>query len=406
MNRTPPYNQSMQNIRHDHILDGILRTLRGSLASCPEVADSEGMTSTLIEHFLHSYAPDQLFTHLGGYGIAAVYEGQQPGPTVMIRCELDGLPVEDADKDQWLAPGANIAHRCGHDGHMAIVAGLAPLLHRERPNCGRVVLLFQPAEETGEGARAIISDPNFEKIRPDYAMTLHNLPGFPRGCIVYRRGTFASASIGMIVRLLGQASHAAEPEQARSPANAVQQLLAELPALSKVTDNPDCMVTLTHAQLGLMSFGLTPGEATVCATLRAGSTASLQALRQEAEQCVRDCAAAELLFAEVEWVEEFPATENDNVLVATLERVCLNAGIIATEISKPFRWSDDFGQFSSICPILYFGLGIGEHAPGLHQPDYEFCDDTILLAVSGFYEMVNSLLMGSGIRTEKAPTGT
>ena len=406
MNRTPPYNQNMQNIRHDNILEGILITLRGSLAACPEVAGSEFMTSTIIEHFLHSYKPDNLLTQLGGYGIAAVYEGQHPGPTVMIRCELDGLPVEDADKDQWLVPGAAISHRCGHDGHMAIVAGLAPLLHRARPSCGRVVLLFQPAEETGEGARAIIGDPNFEKIRPDFAMTLHNLPGFPSGHIVYRRGTFASASVGMKVRLLGQASHAAEPEQARSPANAVQHLLAELPKLSRVTDNPYCMLTLTHAQLGLMSFGLTPGEATVCATLRAASTAGLQALRREAEECVRDCAAAELLFAEVEWVEEFPATENDNALVDILERVCLDAEIVATEISKPFRWSDDFGQFGSICPILYFGLGIGDYAPGLHQPDFEFSDQTILLAVSTFHEMVNSLLIGYESRKEKAPTGT
>jgi amidohydrolase len=289
---------------------------------------------------------------------------------------------------------------------MAIVAGLAPLLHHTPPGCGRVVLLFQPAEETGEGARTIIDDPNFEKIRPDYAMTLHNLPGFPKGHIVYRRGTFASASVGMKVRLLGQASHAAEPEQARSPANAVRHLLAELPKLSRVTDNPYCMVTLTHAQLGLMSFGLTPGEATVCATLRAASTASLQALRLEAEECIRDCAAAELLFAEIEWVQDFPATVNDDILVDTLERVCLDAGIVAIEIPKPFRWSEDFGHFADVCPILHFGLGIGEHAPGLHQPDYEFCDDTILVAVSGFHEMINSLLMGYGSHTEKAPTGT
>ena len=312
----------MQSIRHDHILEGILITLRGSLASCPEVAGSEVMTSSLIEHFLHSYAPDQLFTHLGGYGIAAVYEGQNPGPTVMIRCELDGLSVEDTDKDQWLVPGATISHRCGHDGHMAIVAGLAPLLHRERPNCGRIVLLFQPAEETGSGARTIIEDPNFEKIRPDYALTLHNLPGFPKGQVVYRRGTFASASVGMKVRLLGQASHAAEPEQARSPAHAVGKLLAELPALSRVTDNPYCMLTLTHAQLGLLSFGLTPGEATVCATLRAASSVALESLQREAEKCVRNCAAAEMLFVEVEWVEEYPVIENDEALANTLEQVC------------------------------------------------------------------------------------
>ncbi len=401
-----PYNESMQSIRQDNILDGILRTLRGSLAACPEAAGSEVMTSTIIANFLHSYEPDKLLTHLGGYGIAAVYEGQNPGPTVMIRCELDGLPVEESAKDHCPIPAATITHRCGHDGHMAIVAGLAPLLHRERPSYGRVVLLFQPAEETGEGALAIIGDRNFEKIRPDYALTLHNLPGFPSGHIVYRRGTFASASIGMKVRLVGQASHAAEPEQARSPAEAVRQLLGKLPALSRVTDTPYRLLTLTHAQLGLVSFGLTPGEAIVCATLRSTSAMTLQTLRDEAEQCVRDCAAAEMLFAEVEWVEDFPAIENDAALVDTLEHVCRDVGIVATEIPEPFRWSDDFGHFGSICPTLYFCLGIGDHAPGIHQPDYEFCDDTILVAVSGFHKMIDLLLCENGIQQKKIQTGT
>lgn len=396
----------MQSIRHDTILEGILRTLRSSLAACPEVAGSEVVTSTIIESFLQYYLPDQLLTHLGGYGIAAVYEGRHPGPTVMIRCELDGLPVEEAAKNPWPTPGITVAHRCGHDGHMAIVAGLAPVFHRERPSCGRVVLLFQPAEETGDGARAIIADPNFEKIRPDYAMTLHNLPGFPRGHIMYRRGTFASASVGMKVRLLGQGSHAAEPELALSPANSVRQLLVELPALSRVTDNPYRLLTLTHAALGLMSFGITPGEATVCATLRSGSAAALQAFRRDAEQCVREIATAETLVAEVEWVQEFPATENDDGLVDVLERVCLDAGIVATEIPEPFRWSEDFGYYASICPILHFGLGIGSHASGLHQPDYVFCDDTIMVGVRGYHEMVNSLLIESQHRREEARFGT
>jgi amidohydrolase len=400
----PIINKDFLNIRQDHILDGILRTLRVSLAACAEVAGSEVVTSTIIANFLESYVPDQLLTHLGGYGVAAVYEGRNPGPTIMIRCELDALPVEEADKTQWLLPEANIAHRCGHDGHMAIVAGLAPLLHRVRPRCGRVVLLFQPAEETGKGALAIIDDPNFDKIRPDYAMTLHNLPGFPRGHIVYRRGTFASASVGMKVRLLGKASHAAEPEQARSPANAVRQLLSELPALSKVTDNPYCMLTLTHAQLGLLSFGLTPGEATICATLRAASASALLSLRWEAEQCVRDCAAAELLCVEVEWVQEFPATESHEALVDVLERVCLDKNIVATKTPKPFRWSEDFGHFADICPLLHFGLGIGDHASGLHQPDYEFCDDMIMVGVSAYFEMVSSL-MEYECRQEKAVIG-
>ena len=113
-----------------------------------------------------------------------------------------------------------------------------------------------------------------------------------------------------------------------------------------------------------------------------------------------------MLFAEVEWVQDFPATVNDDALVDALEHVCQETGIRGIEIPQPFRWSEDFGHFAEVCPILHFGLGIGEHAAGLHQPDYAFCDDTILTAVSGFYEMAKSVLSGYGSRGENTATGT
>ena len=284
----------MLHVQEDSLLSGILLTLRRSLNNCAEIAGSESLTSSIVTSFLSAYHPDLLLTELGGHGVAAVYEGLAPGPTVLLRADLDALAVEaGADPSHGLQSHA--AHRCGHDGHMTIVAGLAPLLSQRRPAAGRVVLLFQPAEETGEGAQAVIDDPRFALIRPDLAIGLHNLPGYPRHAIVYRNGTFCCASIGMRIDLVGADAHAAEPERACSPARALSLLLTQLPTHSALNSAPFRLVTVTHARLGEESYGVTPGTGVLCATLRSSANSALDQLCGEIESLAQTTAAAEKL---------------------------------------------------------------------------------------------------------------
>ena len=127
-------------------------------------------------------------TGLGGHGVAAIYEGREPGPTVMVRCELDALPIEEISESPHRSQAPGKSHACGHDGHMTMVAALSRGLGRQRPQRGRAVLLFQPAEENGAGAAAVIADPKFAEIAPDYAFSLHNKPGLPLGYITLSEG--------------------------------------------------------------------------------------------------------------------------------------------------------------------------------------------------------------------------
>lgn len=377
----------------DHLYSGILRMLRHTLNQCPEPSGAESVTAEHITTFLESYHPDELLTELGGHGVAAVYEGSEPGPTVLIRSELDAIATEETDADgggrepedesgsfAFEAPPVQVAHRCGHDAHMTMVAGLAPLFHIHRPGRGRIVLLFQPAEETGEGARAVIDDPRFDEIRPDYALAIHNIPGEPAHSVVCRAETFACASVGMRVRLDGFSSHAAEPERARSPGKVFCELLAKLPALQREGDTYR-LVTITHIRMGRATFGVTPGHGELFATLRAVRDEVLEDLRTEAEEIVRSAAERGELDVEIEWVEQFPATLNDPGLVEVLEGVCQRQQIDYREADVSFRWSEDFGQFGSVCPSLLFGLGIGEDRPALHHPEYEFPDEVITTGV-------------------------
>ena len=130
----------------------------------PDVSGDEGNTALIISNFLQKFEPDNLINHIGGHGIIAEFKGKDQGPTVMFRCELDALPIEENNTISYQSVNAGKAHLCGHDGHMAIVAGLGFHLKQQRPRKGRVILLFQPSEETGKGAYKMIQDPLFNSI--------------------------------------------------------------------------------------------------------------------------------------------------------------------------------------------------------------------------------------------------
>lgn len=368
----------------DGLLAEILGTFRQTLHACPEASGHEVRTAHELSGFLSAYNPDGILTGLGGNGLAAIYEGSIPGPTVLVRAELDAVPVETGS--------SATAHKCGHDGHMAIVAGMAPLIQRARHSAGRIVLLFQPAEETGEGAKRVLDDPKFEPIWPDFAIALHNLPGYPSDTIVLREDVFASASVGMHIHLAGEASHAAEPDKGRPPAAALGRLLEVLPRLSALEDDAQKLLTITHASMGRPSFGVSPGNAELFATLRAKTLVSLRELKEEAFLAVQREATAEGLDLDISWVEEFPETRNDPRLVRMLKSTSGDLGLDVLEVERPFRWSDDFGHFAMRIPSVYFGLGIGADAARLHQLDYAFPNRTIATGLAALHQLALRIL--------------
>jgi len=205
-----------------------LVALRRDLHRHPELAHQEGVTAQLLVDVLKRHGADQVVTDIAGHGLAAVFHGVSSGSTLLVRCELDGLPIAERSGVEWASRNAGRAHACGHDGHMAMVTGLAMELERRRPERGSVVLLYQPAEEVGEGARRVLDDPAFESLRPDRVFALHNLPGFELGEVVLRAGPLASASRGLVATLDGKTSHAGEPELGQSPALALARAIAGL----------------------------------------------------------------------------------------------------------------------------------------------------------------------------------
>lgn len=356
----------------------------------PELSGQEQDTAAFVARFLQECNARHVLTALGGYSVAGVFGEEKQGPRIMLRAELDALPIPEAGKLSYRSENAGIAHLCGHDGHMAILLGMAQHLQQHPPEKGEVVLLFQAAEETGEGAQRLLEDPGFSRIRPDAAFALHNLPSYPENQVLLRKETFACASKGVIIRLSGKTSHAAHPESGNSPASAVARiinLVATLPQEDKFEDF--VLSTLIHARIGEVAFGTTPGEAGIMITLRAALENDMQNLTRLLESKVRQIANTHSLALDVSYTEVFPATINHPVLTDWVSEVSRRKKRALSWMPEPFRWSEDFGHFTASFPAVLFGIGSGEKHPALHNPDYDFNDALLAPSVDLFVELLD-----------------
>jgi amidohydrolase len=370
-----------------------LPTIRHYIHAHAELSNQEKNTAATIAGWLQEVGATRIITGLGGHGVAGVFCGSEKGPRVMLRAELDGLPIsEGGDGREWRSQNEHVAHSCGHDGHMTILLGIAKRLASTPPIRGEVVLLFQPAEETGAGARAIIESEKFDtSLHPDVAYALHNQPGRPFGEISIREGAFACASRGMIVKLYGRCSHAAHPEQGLSPVRTMCQLLKELEQLpQQLPPSEDLrLVTIVHAQLGEVAFGTTPAEAVIMVTLRTATDALMQPLVKAARELIeRETNQAGLTY-DIEFRDIFAAVYNDQQATTDVIHCAETCGKMLTLLPAPNRWSEDFGVYSAVCRCAMFLLGAGETMYVLHDSAYDFPDALIDHGVEMFWALLN-----------------
>ena len=351
-------------------------TLRRQLHRHPELAGSESNTARRILEFFQPLQPDQTIAELGGHGLVFVFAGQEPGPTVVLRCELDALPIQEVNEFPHRSSADTVSHKCGHDGHMATVAAVGASYAARRPARGRVVLLYQPAEETGGGSAAMLADERFQAIKPDCVLAPHNLPGFPMGQVIVRAGTFCCASKGIVVRLHGRTAHAADPSTGISPTRAMCRLIEEFEQIGDhvAPADPLAFATVVGARLGGKAFGTAPGDASVMATLRSETDATMEHITEHVERAVKDVAASHSLHHDITYEDVFSATVNSARAVNAIRRA-VDHGVRTLDAPLPF--SEDFGRFTAACDGALFGIGSGVDTPSLHSADYDFPDDLI-----------------------------
>ncbi len=368
--------------------------LRRELHRHPELSGKEKQTAGRIREWLEKQQPDQIMEGLGGHGLAAIFDSGKPGPTVLLRADLDALPIDEVNTFPYKSENPGVSHKCGHDGHMAILSGFAMLLKNHRPQQGRLVLLYQPEEENGQGAAKVIGDKQFDQIRPDYAFALHNLPGFRKKAVIMRKGPFASASKGMIIELKGKSSHAAHPEQGHSPVHMMTDLISGLMDIPKAKSHfrDFVLLTIIHARLGEVAFGTNPGKGVVMATLRTYRDDDMDVLNKKACDLARELSKKHDIEIDISYTEEFPATKNHPEASELVFEAIHRAGVETEEIESPFRWSEDFGHFTGAQKGALFGIGSGTDHPSLHNHDYDFPDEILETGIRMFYHIADQIV--------------
>jgi len=353
--------------------------LRRELHAHAELSGAEAETNAILNDWIRDTHPDCQMEQIGGYGLAAVYKGKEAGKRILIRGDIDALNITEPGTMSYKSQHEGVSHKCGHDGHSAILCALAQRLAEHRPEKGEVVLLFQPAEETGQGAKAILSDPLFQQIVPDAAYGLHNIPGFEKGTILVRKGCFAAASFGLKLTLDGKAAHASQPETGRNPSEILAIMMHELEKKRELLKDVKPLTTfvITHASLGEATFGIAPGHAEIWLTLRSYDNSNLERLASQIIEFCQSKAKNRLIDFGFTMHEAFAATVNDDRNVGVIEKAAKALRLNVGYLREPFPWSEDFGRFSNACPIGFFGLASGYEQPPLHNAAYDFPDDII-----------------------------
>ena len=368
--------------------------LRKQLHQHPEPSGKEEETAKKIKDFIDRHHPTKYLENLGGFGLAAIYQFANEGPTILIRCELDALPIQETNVFSHASKNTGISHKCGHDGHMAIVTSLIFWFKEQTFERGKVILLFQPSEENGEGAKAVLNDKRFEALRPDYCFALHNIPGENEHSIILMEEGFSAEVVSFSVALKGKEAHASDPLSGLNPAITISKIVDSLQALNQYDPTKTFFRILTpvYINLGSKAYGISPGNGELHYTIRSWSSSSMEQLKLEILKIIDAICTSGGVQYDVKWFEYFPASKNDKECTRIIAEAALKNGLDIIKKPHPFRFGEDFGWFSKSYKCGMFGLGAGTSCEPLHSDDYDFPDEILPTGMKMFQTIIYDLL--------------
>ncbi|MBQ6654330.1 MAG: amidohydrolase [Erysipelotrichaceae bacterium] len=357
--------------------------LRHLLHRNAELSGREMKTMAILQAFIKENCPKAQLVEKEGWFYALI-KGKG-NHKIALRADMDGLPMPETLKLPYGSLNEGAAHKCGHDGHLAVLVGVM-LECEKRQLENSVYFIFQPAEETGQGGKLCAELLREEGIEEVYAF--HNLPGYPLNTLIYRRRLTQPASLGLTVRVAGKASHASEPESGNNPSGFLAQMIQSVNAMAQKEHQGIFLATVVNVALGARDFGISPGEGEISFTLRAENESELQKECENIQAYASSLAKEQGLSLQISESDRFPETRNDGQCLDKVLKAAEKAGISAQEMSELWRASEDFGHYLKQCPGAMFYLGCGEDHPKLHTPQYDFCDEIIPSAVQIFLNII------------------
>lgn len=365
----------------------LIRDFRHQLHKHPELSGCEKETIERIRQFLSNHTALDIIDREGW--LYAVKKGSDPDAGSMaFRADMDALPIHeektDAGNPSYASLNPGVSHKCGHDGHCAALCALA--LKLDAADIRKTVyLIFQPAEEIGDGGKRcaeLIREKNISEV---YAF--HNLSGWPEGEIIYRNGLTQPASEGLTILFHGKTSHASAPEDGINPAETMARTALFAQEEAAKPHQGMVLCTVVGMTAGTGDFGISAGEGSLKLTLRAEYEEEMKEMEASILSFAAEQAEKTGLFIEYRISDYFPETRNS---AAGIRKVLQAAGALEIPVKEmPSMWraSEDFGYYLKECEGAVFYIGNGENWPALHTKEYDFNDNLLETAAAVFFRL-------------------
>jgi amidohydrolase len=360
-------------------------TLRHELHQHPELSGRETWTKGHLVDFLRHHSSLEIVDR--GRWFYARYRAGGDRPNIAFRADFDALPMDETIDLPYGSRFPGVAHKCGHDGHSACLAGLALEIDRHGAD-KNVYFVFQHAEETVEGAMECA--PLMEEAGIAEIFAYHNVPGLPANLITLIEGTACCGSTGMTIRFTGIPAHASQPEDGRNPSFAIAELIRSIPELTAPTLYQGLVLcTVIGIQAGKEAFGMSASEGRLMLTIRSQFDEELEVLRRRIEDKAREQAAQHGLDYDFSFCDSVPATVNHRESIEKMRRAAKRLGLATLEVDTPIRGSEDFAWFLRHTKGAMCGVGIGEDRAAIHTLQFDFNDAVIPGVVDFFRALVD-----------------
>ncbi|MBI3271672.1 MAG: amidohydrolase [Planctomycetes bacterium] len=353
-------------------LRGEVVALRRDLHAHPELGFQERRTAAEVARRLQALGLE-VKTGVAKTGVVGLLRGDHPGPTVLLRADMDALPLQEDNAVPYASTIPGVMHACGHDAHTAILAGAAHALVARRQRLhGNVKFVFQPAEESPGGALPMIQEGVLEDPHVDAAFGLHVWSDLPVGRVGVRAGPLLACADKFELAILGKGGHGAAPHQTVDPiVTAAQVILALQTVASRLVDPLQPVVLSVGSIHGGQAFNIIPNKVTLLGTLRAFDRELVRALPGRIEEIVRGITAAAGATYEWKYTSYYPPTVNDREMAALVRRaaeaVVTPAGIVD---HLQTLGGEDMSFFLERVPGCFFFVGCNNPAKGIVHPHH------------------------------------
>lgn len=359
----------------------LAKHLRRELHQHPELSNEEVWTKQHLMDFLITFTTNFEIVDKGNW-FYAVYRVGENKPNIAFRADFDALPMDEVIDLPWASKFPGKAHKCGHDGHSATLAGF--MLEIDQNGADKnIFCLFQPAEETGDGAIQCVDF--IKKNNIDEIFAYHNMSGLPFKSVAIIDGTMLCASKGMSIYLEGSPAHASQPEAGINPSLVIANIVREIPTFISPEKNRGLVLcTVVQIDVGEKAFGLSASKGVIRMTIRALYEKELVQLEENLEGFATSQAEEHGLKVSFYYNDEFPETVNHKESTNKIRTVAKNKGMDLIELNEAVRGSEDFGHFTKLTKGAYCFIGNGEVYPNIHTFAYDFRDELIESGVELF----------------------